>query len=66
MLNIICGLFGHRRSKWHRKPAAGIWTSKCWICRTPMERVGPGQWRPISELGNRGLRRDSKAPAAAD
>ena len=66
MLNILCGLVGHHRSKRHRKPAAGVWTSQCALCRTRMERIGPGQWLPVADLANPGAQSQSRMPAAAD
>ena len=50
MLNILCTLVGHHRSRRLARPAAGTWRSECYLCGTTMERIGPGQWRPISEL----------------
>jgi hypothetical protein len=66
MLNIVCALLGHHRSKRHRKPAAGIWMSQCSICRTRMERIGPGQWLPVAKLPNLGRRPAHKAATTAD
>ena len=66
MLNILCALVGHHRSKRHRKPAAGIWTSQCTLCRTRMERIGPGQWLPIVDIDNRGRSPNSKLTTTSD
>jgi len=66
MLNFVCALMGHHRSKRHRKPAAGIWTSRCYFCRTEMERIGPGQWRPVSKRPSLGRQPSAKIATAAD
>ena len=66
MLNILCALLGHHRSKRHRKPAAGIWTSQCTLCRTRMERIGPRQWLPVADLPNRSQTATPTMSATAD
>lgn len=66
MFNIICALLGHHRSKRHRKPARGIWTSQCSLCRTRLERIGPGQWRPVADHASRGSALNPNRAATAD
>ena len=66
MLNIVCALMGHHRSKRHRKPAAGIWMSRCYFCRTEMERIGPSTWRPVTKRPTLGQHPSPKAAATAD
>ena len=70
MFHIVCAVVSHHRSKWHRRPAAGNWTSQCTVCGTQMERVGPGMWLPVADLPD-GARRtrprsDPQAPAAIE
>jgi hypothetical protein len=50
MLNILCNLVGHHRSRRLARPAADTWKSQCHLCGTPMQRISPGYWLPISEL----------------
>ena len=50
MLKILCKLVGHHRSRRHARPAAGTWRSECHLCGTPMQRISPGHWQPVSEL----------------
>lgn len=50
MLNLVCSLVGHHRSRRRARPAAGTWISKCHLCGTRMQRISPGHWLPVSEL----------------
>ncbi len=44
MLNFVCRLIGHRRSKKLARRSQETWESRCWCCGVAMIRVKPGQW----------------------
>jgi hypothetical protein len=54
MLNILCSLLGHHRSRRHLRPTGGTWQSECILCGTRMQRIGPQHWVPITELPEKG------------
>lgn len=54
MLNFLCRLVGHHRSRRYLRPRNGTWQSECMLCGTTMQRVGPQHWVPLSELPEKG------------
>ncbi len=54
MLNILCSLIGHHRSRKHLRPTAGTWQSECTFCGTRLQRIGPQHWVPVAELPEKG------------
>jgi hypothetical protein len=44
MLELLCKLFGHRRSKKDARRVGVIWQSRCVLCHEPLVRLAPGQW----------------------
>ena len=49
-MNLLCRLFGHRRSATEARRYSDIeWRSVCTRCRTPLIRLGPGEWIPTRE-----------------
>jgi hypothetical protein len=47
MMNFVCDLLGHRRSRRLARPYAGTWRSRCVLCGERLERAGPKNWRPV-------------------
>ncbi len=54
MLNILCSLLGHHRGRRHMRATGGTWQSECVLCGTQMQRIGPKNWVPLSELPEKG------------
>jgi hypothetical protein len=54
MLNFLCSLIGHHRSRKRLRPTAGTWQSECILCGTRMQRIGPQHWVPVAELPEKG------------
>jgi hypothetical protein len=54
MLNFLCSLLGHHRSRRHLRPTGGTWQSECILCGTRMQRIGHKHWVPLSELPEKG------------
>jgi len=54
MLNFLCSLIGHHRSRRYLRPAGGTWQSECIVCGTTMQRVAPQNWVPLAELPENG------------
>jgi len=54
MLNFLCSLIGHHRSRRDLRPTNGTWQSNCALCGTRMQRIGPQHWVPLSELPENG------------
>lgn len=60
----LCYFLGHHRSKRWARPFAGTWRSECQYCGVRMERIGPGNWLPVSDLPKIVARSESKMPVA--
>lgn len=50
MIEILCMMFGHSRSRRGARFVAGTWRSDCRLCETPLIRLRHGQWIPTTHL----------------
>jgi hypothetical protein len=53
-MNILCRLFGHRRSRRRIMPWRDSWQTECSLCSTRLTRVRHGQWVPIGVVASIG------------
>src|SRR4028119_2174355 len=53
MMQSICRVLGHKRSKSKARPLATTWSSECLICRRRIVRIKRGVWILTSEMHQR-------------
>ena len=56
MIDIVCRIIGHRRSRLRAELVAGTWRSRCKRCGVRLVRLQPSKWREIEKVDLLALR----------